>query len=212
MQVRTYLAIEFLLFFVLMPISFTLNYHIGFKAGMVIVGLSYIIYKLVKDPSKPLRLHAKRDWKPFLKRILVQFILVAIVTTVYVYLVAPEKLFCVPRSNWLLFISILGVYTFLSVWPQEIIYRTFFFMRYGHLFKSKALLILVNAIVFSLAHIIFQNTLVTVLTLIGGLFFAYTYNKTRSTLLVSIEHAVYGNWLFTVGMGEMLAFPGMGAC
>jgi hypothetical protein len=25
--------------------------------------------------------------------------------------------------------------------------------------------------------------------------------------LVSIEHAIYGNWLFTVGMGEMLAFP-----
>jgi hypothetical protein len=27
--------------------------------------------------------------------------------------------------------------------------------------------------------------------------------------LVSIEHAIYGNWLFTVGMGQMLAFPGM---
>ncbi|MAK35391.1 MAG: CPBP family intramembrane metalloprotease, partial [Flavobacteriaceae bacterium] len=27
--------------------------------------------------------------------------------------------------------------------------------------------------------------------------------------LVTIEHALYGNWLFTVGMGQMLAFPGM---
>jgi len=26
-------------------------------------------------------------------------------------------------------------------------------------------------------------------------------------LLVSIEHAIYGCWLFTVGMGSMLGFP-----
>jgi len=47
------------------------------------------------------------------------------------------------------------------------------------------------------------------LTFIGGVLFAYTYQKTKSTALVAIEHAVYGNWLFTVGMGEMLAFPGV---
>jgi membrane protease YdiL (CAAX protease family) len=70
----------------------------------------------------------------------------------------------------------------------------------------------VNAIVFSLAHIFFKNTLVLVLTFIGGLLFAYTFVKTKSTTLVSIEHALYGNWLFTVGMGEMLAFPGQEAC
>jgi hypothetical protein len=27
-----------------------------------------------------------------------------------------------------------------------------------------------------------------------------------------MEHALYGNWLFTVGMGEMLAFPGAESC
>lgn len=212
MQLRYYLGIEFLILFVLLPISFTFDYHIGIKAGLVLSGLVYIFYKLIKDPAKPLRLHSKRNWKPFLKRIGIQFLVVGLVTALYVYYVAPEHLFCVPRSNPLLFIQILGIYTFLSVWPQEVIYRTFFFVRYEHLFNSKALLILVNAVIFSLAHIIFQNTLVTVLTLVGGLLFAYTYYKTRSTFFVSLEHAIYGNWLFTVGMGEMLAFPGMGAC
>ena len=101
------------------------------------------------------------------------------------------------------------VYPFLSVWQQEIIYRTFFFKRYESLFKSKSLLVFVNAIVFSLAHIFFSNTLVMILTFIGGILFAWTYLKFRSTTLVSIEHALYGNWLFTVGMGQMLAFPGM---
>lgn len=46
-----------------------------------------------------------------------------------------------------------------------------------------------------------------ILTFIGGLLFALTFKKTKSTLLVSIEHAIYGSWLFTVGMGEMLGFP-----
>jgi hypothetical protein len=26
-------------------------------------------------------------------------------------------------------------------------------------------------------------------------------------MLVSLEHSVYGAWLFTLGLGEMLAFP-----
>tara|TARA_R110000787_G_scaffold59922_9_gene135862 strand:+ start:1886 stop:2266 length:381 start_codon:yes stop_codon:yes gene_type:complete len=123
-----------------------------------------------------------------------------------------NKLFCVVLNKPLLWLAILGVYTILSVWPQEIIYRTFFFSRYEALFQNKKLLIFVNAILFSLAHLFFKNTLVIVLTFIGGLLFAYTYYKTKSTLLASIEHAIYGNWLFTVGMGEMLAFPGMESC
>jgi membrane protease YdiL (CAAX protease family) len=61
--------------------------------------------------------------------------------------------------------------------------------------------------VFSLGHIFFKNALVMVLTFLGGILFALTFNKTKSTLLVSIEHAIYGSWLFTVGMGSMLGFP-----
>ncbi len=75
------------------------------------------------------------------------------------------------------------------------------------LFNSNMLFLFVNAIVFSLAHLFFKNTLVVILTFLGSLLFAFTFNKTKSTLLVSIEHAIYGSWLFTVGMGSMLGFP-----
>ena len=37
--------------------------------------------------------------------------------------------------------------------------------------------------------------------IIGGLLFANTYNKHRSLLLVSIEHGLYGNTLFFIGLG-----------
>ncbi|MDC7998071.1 CPBP family intramembrane glutamic endopeptidase [Gilvibacter sediminis] len=212
MRNKYLLAAEFLIFFAILPVSFAWDYSIWIKAGLAVVGLTYIIVQLVKDPDKPLKWYKNYPWKAFWKRIGLQFLIIGAVTTLFVLWKAPNSLFCVPKSDPELFVKILGVYTFLSVWPQELIYRTYFFSRFESLFASKKVLIFVNAVVFSLAHIFFRNTLVTVLTFIGGLLFAYTYFKTRSTLLVSIEHAVYGNWLFTVGMGDMLAFPGMDAC
>ena len=40
------------------------------------------------------------------------------------------------------------------------------------------------------------------LTLVGGWKFAATYRHTRSLWAVSIEHAIYGGILFTVGLGQ----------
>ncbi|MEP2935238.1 MAG: CPBP family intramembrane glutamic endopeptidase [Gilvibacter sp.] len=211
-SLNQYRGAELFVLFVLMPVSFCFDYSIFIKAGLVLAGLAYIIVLMLRDPNRPFKINPSRPWNKFLKRMFLQFIIIALVTTGYVYWMSPSSLFCVPLNKPLLWGAILGIYTFLSVWPQEIIYRTFFFTRYASLFKSKSLLIFVNAILFSLAHIFFRNTLVMVLTFIGGVLFAITYIKTKSTLMVSIEHALYGNWLFTVGMGEMLAFPGMESC
>jgi len=123
------------------------------------------------------------------------------------FVVDKSNLFIVVKTKPSLWIMILFIYSFFSVYPQELIYRTFFFQRYESLFRSNLVFILVNAVVFSLAHIFFKNTLVMFLTFIGGILFALTFKKTKSTLLVSIEHAIYGCWLFTVGMGAMLGFP-----
>jgi len=208
MNSKNYLSSEFFILFILFPLSLLLPYDFRIKG----ISIVYLVYVLLR--KTPVRFKIKRgiNWKSFWKTTLIKFVVVAAVTALYVYVMDATKLFCVPKTDINLFWKILLVYTFLSVWPQELIYRTFFFERYSTFFKNPKTLIFVNAVVFSLAHIFLQNTLVTVLTFIGGLLFAYTYSKTKSTTLVSIEHALYGNWLFTVGLGEMLAFPGMGAC
>lgn len=203
------LLIEFFILFILLPVSLAIPFNIWVKVGMVVVGFIYILYTLRQSEHINFRIKKNLGWKSFWRRILVTFILVAIVTTLYVWFQDREALFFVPVNKPKLFVAILFVYTFLSVWPQEIIYRTFFFERYEGLFRNRTLFIFINAIVFSLAHLFFRNTLVLVLTFIGGIIFGYTYLKFRSTTTVSIEHALYGNWLFTVGMGQMLAFPGM---
>jgi membrane protease YdiL (CAAX protease family) len=123
------------------------------------------------------------------------------------YFFDGEKLFLVVRRNMVFWLGLSLFYSTISVYPQEFLYRTFFFSRYSILFKKPLLLIAVNALLFSFGHIAFKSPLVLLITVLGGVIFAITYFKTKSLLLTSIEHALYGSWLFTVGMGEMLAFP-----
>jgi membrane protease YdiL (CAAX protease family) len=51
-------------------------------------------------------------------------------------------------------------------------------------------------------HIVYRNPLAVVLTFFGGLIFAWRYKVTNSLLTSSFEHALYGCWLFTVGLGD----------
>ncbi|WP_405201665.1 CPBP family intramembrane glutamic endopeptidase [Dokdonia sp. LLG6352-1] len=212
MNGKYYVLTEFFILFIILPLSLLLPYDFKIKVASVLIGFTYLLVMLYRSRAVKFKLERSINWPSFFKETAVKFVVIAIVTTIYVYILQPSSLFCVPQNNPKLWVMILLVYTFLSVWPQEVIYRTFFFNRYDGFFKDKRLLIVVNAIVFAMAHLFLRNTLVIVLTFIGGLLFAYTFKKTRSTTLVSIEHALYGNWLFTVGMGQMLAFPGMEAC
>jgi membrane protease YdiL (CAAX protease family) len=147
------------------------------------------------------------NWKRFWKQTLIKLLAIGLLTALFVYLTDREALFNVLLNKPILWIFILFVYSFFSVYPQELIYRTFYFDRYNEFFKNDNLFIFINAIIFAIAHIFFKNALVLILTFLGGLLFAITYLKTKSTLLVSIEHAIYGCWLFTVGMGDILGFP-----
>ena len=209
MKATSYLLTEFFLLFILLPLSFAMTYPVWIKVVLAVLGFIYVIFILKRVERIPFGIEKFIDWKSFWKRVAATFLVVAIITTVFVWIYDTSALFYVPMNKPSLYFIILFVYTFLSVWPQEIIYRTFFMNRYSGLFRSKYLLVFINAVLFSLAHLFFRNTLVSILTFLGGVLFALTFLKYKSTLLVSIEHAIYGNWLFTVGMGQMLAFPGM---
>lgn len=202
-----YKAIEFLLIFIVTPLSFAINYSPFIKLSVGLVGFVYVIFILLKVEKQKLKIAPYLDWKSFWKSTLLKLLIIVVVTFLFVWETSPKALFSVLLNKPKLWVFILFVYTFLSVYPQELVYRTFYFKRYGVLFKNDRFLIFLNAIVFALAHLFFRNTLVLALTFLGGILFAVTYQRTKSTLLVSIEHAIYGCWLFTVGMGEMLGFP-----
>lgn len=202
-----YRLIEFFLIFFVIPVSFTITFPVWIKIIIGVTGFLYIIYVLLKIEKNKVKISKQLNWTSFFKETVIKLLVIAFITIVFVYFLDKESLFKVIINKPFLWMAILFIYSVFSVYPQELIYRTFYFQRYQNLFHNKNLFIFINAIVFSLAHLFFRNSLVIILTFLGGLLFAFTYKKTKSTLLVSIEHAIYGCWLFTVGMGEMLGFP-----
>lgn len=198
---------ELLIIFIIIPISFLFEYSTIIKLLIAVCGLLYIVYCLLKFDKKYFKIDKNLNWKKFWKTTFIKFLIIATITTLFVWFTNQENLFSILLEKPKLWIFILFFYSVFSVYPQEFVYRTFFFQRYQILFKNKLTFIFINASLFSLAHILFKSSLVLLLTFIGGILFAYTYKESKSTLLVSIEHAIYGSWLFTVGMGNMLGFP-----
>jgi len=137
----------------------------------------------------------------YLKTILLRFVLSAILLTTFTYYFYPELFLRFPSQRPQLWLIVMVLYPILSAYPQEIISRVFFFQRYADFFPSSITLIVVNAALFAWMHILFGNWIAIILSFIGGLLFAHTYYRTGSVLLVTIEHALYGNLLFTIGLG-----------
>jgi membrane protease YdiL (CAAX protease family) len=207
MNSTNYKLSELFILFIVFPIIITIDFPIWIKLIMGSLGFFYVTYLLLKVEHMQIKIKTTIKWKSFWISTLLKFLFIVIVTVLYVWLTDKIQLFNVVKSKPLLWVVILFVYSIFSVYPQEIIYRTFFFKRYRSLIRNEYVFIFINALVFSLGHIFFSNFLVMILTFFGGLLFAFTFSKTKSTVLVSIEHAIYGCWLFTVGMGSMLGFP-----
>ena len=114
----------------------------------------------------------------------------------------PELLFSLVKRSPVLWAAIMVLYPVLSVYPQEILFRAYFLQRCAPLFGKGWLVIAASALAFGFVHIIFGNWISVVLSTIGGVLFALTYLQSGSLLLACIEHALFGNFIFTIGLGQ----------
>jgi membrane protease YdiL (CAAX protease family) len=138
-----------------------------------------------------------------LKPIVLRFVIGGLCLSGIVYLIAPDQFLALPKNNLRLWFAIILLYPLLSVLPQELIYRTFLFQRYSSLIRGNPIsMIIMSAVFFSLAHLVFNNWQALFLTALGGLMLAYTYHRSKSVICVSLEHAIWGNLGFTIGLGE----------
>jgi membrane protease YdiL (CAAX protease family) len=115
---------------------------------------------------------------------------------------SPGQFLSLPRSNPRLWGLVMILYPVLSVYPQGIVYRAFIFERYRDLFGPPWAIILASAFAFMYVHIIFRNRLALIMTALGGLLFGFRFLQTDSLFVTSIEHALYGCFMFTVGVGS----------
>lgn len=134
--------------------------------------------------------------------VLKRFAVVGTALTFFVLLYKPELFLALLKDDPWQWLAVMLFYPLFSAFIQEILFRSFFFHRYERLFKGRLLsLVILNALLFAYVHIVFGNWIAVIFTFFGGLLFAQTYLKSRSLLLTAIEHSLYGNLFYTLGLG-----------
>lgn len=197
---------ELIALFVGLPLVYYFDFIRVHKALPLLVVFVIVLVLLLTDKTfdrKRLGLNSYTNWGWLLQRIggVVVFLFI------FVLLFNREAFFIIPRLNPLLWVMIMLFYPIWSAFPQEIIYRGFFFHRYEELFPNMRTLIIVNALLFSFSHIIFENWIALVFTFFASILFSITYRKSNSLMVTFVEHAIYGNLIFTIGLGEYFYVP-----
>ena len=142
-----------------------------------------------------------------LPQVLLRAALAALVIAALTLLFLPQNFLHFPRVRPRVWALVMLLYPLLSAYPQELIYRTCFFQRYAPLFASPRAMLVASSLAFAWLHIVFCNVPALVLSLAGGMMLSHTYQRSHSTLAVTVEHALYGCLLFTIGLGRYFYLP-----
>jgi membrane protease YdiL (CAAX protease family) len=200
---RSALLVEFLVLYVALPLAYRFS-PVRIPALPVLWAVAgYALWRLLADARfDRTKLWNAAEFHGRLVPILATFVLVALLIWIGVRRFAPQLAWGFVRSSPAFWAVVMVAYPIVSVYPQGVLYRAFFFERYGELFPGKWPMIVASAAAFAFLHIIFRNWLAMALTFAGGLLFASRYADTGSLAVSGFEHALYGCWLFTVGLGR----------
>ncbi len=190
--VALYIGVPLVVWFKIMP---------AFKLVPLFIVFIVYLFLLVKDKSfknRQFRLNGFNAWSMIFYRTAIMAVFL-VAFTWYFY---PEQYFDLLINNFNLWLRIVLVYPFFSVIPQELVFRVYFYHRFKGLISGKYILILLNALLFSFTHIVFENWVVLIFTFIASILFSFTYLRHRSLVIVSLEHSLYGLLIFTLGPGS----------
>ena len=207
MNANQYRWFEFTLIFVCLPLlGFYLRAHLAnWLIPALIVLMSVCGMLLLGDPHfKRFRLTSFGEFSAVKRRIFSFFFIGALFSGVFYGIINQGNWFLLPRNSFHDWLMLLLMYPLLSVVPQELIFRTYFFHRYKRIMPKKSVRIVISATVFALAHIVYANWVAVLLAFVGGLLFSFTYAQSRSTFVCVIEHSLWGLWMFTLGIGQYL--------
>ena len=203
MKGKHWLVIEFVLLFFGVPTLIYLDRDF-IRPSIIILPVLVFIFILLRRTSD-FNWRELFRWKVARKTIYWNVVLILISVAMmlgYVYFFHPENLFNLPRANIWIYLALCIFYPVFSAFGQEIIYRTFLSRRYSRFLTKGWQFVLASALTFSYMHIVYYDPVSLILTFIGGLYFAWNYQITRSVLFTSVLHGIYGILMFGVGLGQ----------
>jgi membrane protease YdiL (CAAX protease family) len=204
--------VEFLVLYWALPLVYFYGDALPWRPApipTILVVLAMVLALLLRDPAFDRRTlwnsaGLRAEWRRSLRN----FALLAPLLALYTLLFHREIFLQLPMERPGVWAGIMVFYPVFSVYPQEVLWRVYFFHRFARLFPSPAVLIAANAAAFGFMHLAYGNTVSILLTTLGGLLMARTYHRSRSTLAVCFEHALWGMLVFTLGLGTFFVQGG----
>ncbi|WP_157054222.1 CPBP family intramembrane glutamic endopeptidase [Ruegeria sp. 6PALISEP08] len=195
------LRLEFGLFYVGLPLLIAVLFPPNwmFPALFALTGLGIVL--LHRTPGFQWA-ELRYDWANWSLR---EVALFAAIMTVFcvglIHVTRPDAAFflVIHRPEMLAFIW--AGYPLLSALPQELLFRPLFFRRYHAILPNRRAAYLLNAAVFSFAHLMYWSWIVALMTFAGGLLFTWAYRQRGSFFYAVLLHAIAGNIIFAVGLG-----------
>lgn len=162
--------------------------------SFVVLSRAGVINKQVQKMQS----HSFKDYQPMLLFFAATSILMLLLGFILGYFLIADAL----EHESLYLILLILFYPLVSVIPQELVFRTFFFHRYRKLFSSLSGCAIASGLCFGYAHIIYGNWTAVILATIGGMLFSYRYMKTNATNIVVLEHSLWGIFIFIIGFAD----------
>lgn len=172
-----YLIPIMLLYYKVIPSSFRIT---------LLLLIAFMIYGIARYEkwANP-EFGIQNDWKIYFK----PYLIFTIIGVIFL-LIVRELEFGIPMLNWWKNAKFLLLFIPLS-FIQELIFRGVLMHMLRRAFSDKLFIILLNAAIFSIMHIIYLNAYFTLpLTFIGGIGFAWIYYKYPNLILISIAHTI----------------------
>lgn len=210
-NIRTARLAEYLILFGAFPLILCLPICAALpRLPILWIAAAYVLQTLWRDPA----FDRSELWNSAplgrqLPQLLALFAAGVVVISTLVRIYLPGLFLTLPRMHPRFWAFVMVSYPILSVYPQGLIYRTWILHRYRPVFQpagaQPALLLFSSAAAFAGMHLVFHNWIAVAATFPGGILFARRELDSRSLLVSSLEHALYGCFLFTIGLGQFFA-------
>ena len=193
------IKIEFFSIFIFLPIILLFISDTKLIFTTLYIVFFFSLCKIKKDKNFNFsRLKNKPDWK----FIFLYFLIFSLLGFFYTFFVDKSLFFALPKESPKVWLLVIILYPIFSVIPQEFIYRVFFFQRYKNILSTNLFIkYFINSLVFSYAHIVFQNYHALIITALVSPIFYYSY-KRKSFLTCILVHSIGGIIIFTYGLGK----------
>ncbi len=198
---HTRLRLEFGLFFIGVPLVIAVVFPPNwmFPALFASTGLGILLLHWTPGFRWAELRYGWRNWSWI--EVLLFTVAMTLLCSGLIYATRPDVAFglLIYRPEMLAFIWV--GYPILSALPQELLFRPLFFRRYHAILPDGRSGYVLNAGIFSFAHLMYWSWIVAVMTFAGGLLFAWAYKKRGSFFYAVLLHAIAGNIIFAVGLG-----------